>query len=310
MKIVVKTFTAIVATISFTSCFTGIESTPKITADDLRRERIVTSTPEQEFGALLAPDSLVSWSNGRPFLVTDDKIKLVFRSTGSDRLPSPGDTINFAGLREVASVMGTPATAVDFVNRRFQGDTLTYRLESTPEEVKSRQTLTVPFTVDVTLVAKADSLLKGKTLYVMTSYWYDKDLRQRTGRKFVKVDITGVRPGNGDYPLCVDFNDEEGKPQSLLMTTGTGRSSTRNFSTLFSLTDPRLRYPTVSDENWTAIVNGKVRPDMTRDEARLALGAPKEVIHGHNYSATYERWIYPNGAYLVFEDGLLHAFRL
>lgn len=94
------------------------------------------------------------------------------------------------------------------------------------------------------------------------------------------------------------------------MTTGTDRSSTRNFATLFSLTDPRLRYPAITDENWEAITYSRVRPYMTRDEARMAVGSPNEIDRGRNYSAAYERWIYPNGAYLIFEDGLLKSFRI
>ena len=49
---------------------------------------------------------------------------------------------------------------------------------------------------------------------------------------------------------------------------------------------------------------------MPRDECRLSLGAPKDVDYGRSYSSAYEQWTYSNGAYLIFEDGLLKRYRL
>lgn len=49
---------------------------------------------------------------------------------------------------------------------------------------------------------------------------------------------------------------------------------------------------------------------MTKDEARLSLGAPKDVSQGHNSALLYELWQYPDGSYLMFCDGLLQRFKL
>lgn len=48
---------------------------------------------------------------------------------------------------------------------------------------------------------------------------------------------------------------------------------------------------------------------MTKTEARLALGNPKDVSQGHNSALLYELWQYPDGSYLMFEDGLLLRFK-
>lgn len=35
---------------------------------------------------------------------------------------------------------------------------------------------------------------------------------------------------------------------------------------------------------------------------------PESIDRGYNQSAAYERWNYPDGRYLLFEDGLLMRF--
>ncbi|QCD41540.1 hypothetical protein E7747_04035 [Duncaniella dubosii] len=60
---------------------------------------------------------------------------------------------------------------------------------------------------------------------------------------------------------------------------------------------------------WDKIINGRVALDMTREECRLALGAPREVDRGADNSYIREVWLYENGIYLVFEDGILKLYR-
>jgi hypothetical protein len=60
---------------------------------------------------------------------------------------------------------------------------------------------------------------------------------------------------------------------------------------------------------WDNIIHGRVALDMTRSECRLSLGAPKTVDTRPGYSGVRELWVYENGAYLVFEDGLLRDYR-
>ena len=94
------------------------------------------------------------------------------------------------------------------------------------------------------------------------------------------------------------------------MTVGADRAATRNFSTVFNFDDPRKRYPQISDETWELIINSKVREGMTRDECRLALGAPNSYRTIPVINAVVEQWNYDDGIYLIFEDGLLSRFRI
>ncbi|MDE7152814.1 MAG: hypothetical protein K2O00_00040 [Muribaculaceae bacterium] len=293
-----------------TGCFTGIESTPRITASDVKRENAQIVSPEKSYGSSLVADSLSQWRRGREFRVVDSRIKLLFTSTSDGSLPPVGSVIRYLDLMPVPSLLGDTVTLVRFTSANNPADTLNYKMDATPQELRSRPSLTIPFVIDLELVSKIDSMLKGKTLYPLTPTRYVNGGERVLRSKFMPVTVVSVTPGNTDFPLSVNFT-QSGDPvtYSLLMSAGTGKLSTRNFDSLFSLTDPRANYPLITDENWEAITHGMVRPDMTRDECRLSLGSPAEVLHGHSYSSTYERWIYPSGTMLEFEDGLLKNFR-
>lgn len=302
--------TVTIAVFSLTACFTGIESTPKITADELKKDKKQPTAAEDEMSAIIIPDKPATWQAGRQYLVADERIKLIFSTIDEHRLPSVGDTIIYDGFSGVPSLTGTTNVALKFHKKNDPTDILTYVAEISPDDFSQRQRVNIPFLVDLSLVDKANDLLAGKTLYIMSPYRYDADNRPSYGRKYIKVNVNNAVAGNADYPIRVYLTDIDGKSFSVLMTTGTDRSSTRNFSTLFSMTDPRLRYQSITDENWEAITNSRVKPYMTRDEARLAVGAPTEIDRGHSYSSAYERWVYPNGTYIIFEDGIIKSFRL
>lgn len=299
------------APLLLTSCFTGIESTPKITESDVRRENAQTVSKERTFGQTLVPDSLPSWCEGREFKVVDDRIKLLFSSTSDNALPPVGSIIRFHEAVPVLSMTGDSVTVMKFLSGGQAADTLEYKIDTGIDELKSRATVTLPFVIDMEFVGKVNGMLRGKVLYLLTPNRYTLDGTRMQGRKFIPVTVTEVVAGNTDFPLRVLFTEDSAADTcAMLMSAGAGKLSSRNFDSLFSLTDPRQRYPLITDENWEAITRGKVRIDMTRDECRLSVGTPSEVIRGHNYSSAYERWIYTNGALLEFEDGLLKRYRL
>lgn len=302
--------TVTIAVFSLTACFTGIESTPKITADELKKAKKQATSTEDQISAVIIPDSPSTWQTGREYLVADERIKLIFNAVDEQRLPSVGDTVIYVGYNGVPSLTGTTNIALNFHKKNDPTDILTYVAEISPDDFMQRQRIDIPFMVDLSLVNKAKQLLTGKTLYIMSPYRYDSQNRAINGRKYIKVTVNNAVAGNADYPIRVNLTDIDNKTFSVLMTTGTDRSSTRNFSTLFSMTDPRLRHQSITDENWEAITYSRLKPYMTRDEARLAIGSPAEIDRGHSYSSAYERWVYPNGTYIIFEDGIIKSYRL
>ncbi|MDL2305603.1 hypothetical protein LJC72_09750 [Bacteroides sp. OttesenSCG-928-D19] len=64
----------------------------------------------------------------------------------------------------------------------------------------------------------------------------------------------------------------------------------------------RKKFPYISQQHWSLIINGDVVLGMTKDECRLSLGDPVQFTS--NLNSRYETWFY-NGKVLEFEDGKL-----
>ena len=62
----------------FQSCFTGIESTPKITLKDNNTLEKITLTDEQKFLDNISNQPFSQWEIGKIFIVCDNKISLIF----------------------------------------------------------------------------------------------------------------------------------------------------------------------------------------------------------------------------------------
>ncbi len=294
--------TVLLLATTLSGCFTGIESTPKITARDVKRQH-ATVTPEMTYARDVTGDPVASWTAGKQFIVTEGKISFALTPVDiADRL-NPGDTITYIGTRRVPSMTDVDDSLLMFLTAR--GDTLNYRLQETPGQLAERPTLEIPFTIEASLVDKASSLLAGNDYYITTPVWFNDSGDNITGRKLIKVHIDRVIPGDSRYPLIIEFTDVDGNRSRVYMSVGTGRRSTRNFDTLFSLTDPRLRYKDIKDDVWECITRSTVKPEMTREECRLSLGNPRDVVRGHYL----ERWTYDNGVSLIFDDGYLRDIR-
>lgn len=308
---------AILCSVTLTGCFTGIESTPRITYKDVKKEDIHT-TPEQLIGSEITAEPFSRWIPGRRFLVTDDRGALSYTLPGgSDFTLRKGDTLVYAGAHDVRSIIGDNTAELLFTVISAHGaetaDTLRYRPGGDLAKLTSGGDILTPYIVDLDMVAKVDSMLRNRTFYTRTGRWLDRNGHIIAGgRKFLKVRITGVSACDENYPFLVSFiSEEEGaEAGSLLMsvTPPEGVPSLRGFSDLFLVADPRSGYPMITDENWELIRRGRVVAGMTTREASLALGAPKDVDRRTDQSMLYERWRYPDGVYLIFEDGVLTRF--
>ncbi len=291
--------------LSVSGCFTGIESTPKITSDDVKRQQIVESA-EERFLTSIAPEPWEKWQNGKLFYVTDNKINVALEPGAAD-YPKSGEYIEYNCFSTVPSVTGSMDTELLFTTQ--QGKKVRYKVAASPEELAGRKKIEIPFTIETSIVDSTREALSGKTLFIRTSTWYDDDGRAHHGRKFVPVKITDVMPGNTVYPVMLRLVDDADRPFCLFMSVGDSSHSARDFASLFYFDDPRKRYPQITDETWTNIINGRVARYMTREECRLALGAPASIDRRPGISSMHELWSYENGRYLVFEDGLLQSYR-
>ncbi len=303
MKIrIVKCLAVTVMSLMLTGCFTGVESTPKITMRDVKRQK-VEITPEQKFGQEFASQSFSDWQIGKLFYVTNDRISYVLSPVDVAERLSPGDTLRYIGSREVPSLTDRPDTDLMFMTSST--DTVTYRMNATEADLKERASIEIPFTIEMSIVDRARKAMKDHEYYIMTPVWYDRAGDSRVGRKFIKVKVIDVEAGNDNYPLCIRFSDGIADDHRVFMSIGSGRRATRNFDTLFAFNDPRKNYPSITDEVWELITRSDVTTEMTRDECRLSLGAPREITRAHYM----ERWGYDNGVYLIFDEGFLTRYR-
>lgn len=287
------------------SCFTGVESTPRITARELKRQKVVV-TPEMEFLTDIAAPQPAQWQPGRQLLVTDSRLGHVLHP--ATVAVAPGDVLQFEGFRPVA----TPRSAADLeAVFTVNGQQVAYRSATDYDALPSLKRLDIPYTIDLQQVQQVRDLIKDKSYYTMSSLWYEPEtFEPRRGTKYTPVQVVDVRPGTASLPFAVVFRPEGSSDLScMLMTAGDGVLAVRNFHTLLSFTDIRQNYPLTTDANWQLITQGRLAEGMTMQECRLAVGSPEQIIQGTQTEGTLQRWSYPDGVYLIFDDGILTKFR-
>jgi len=293
----------VVLAVALNSCFTGVESTPKITYKDVKNNNAAAVSPEQELAGRFVSEPFSQWKTGKRFYVTSDRISLALSAHAGSHVPVAGDTVRLTGFSENVGLTGTPLAELVF------DSVYVYRTNASLTELRNRGHVEIPFTIDLDLVDSVAAELRGRRLFVRTPIWFTPSGDSYSGRKFVEVEVRDVLPANEVYPVKVLFTDDRGETHALFMSAGSvGRWTPRDFASLFSLTDLRTDYPGISDEMWQNIVHTRPAIGMTKPEATLAIGTPQSIDRGHNQASAYERWNYTDGRYLVFEDGLLIKF--
>ncbi len=291
------------------ACYTGTETTPRI--DDADVGRIVKSEEERIMEEYFVHEGCHAWQIGKAFAYVDDQLSPVLRPEEDATLSATGlrgKIFTYEGYREVNLYGNKPLVTLIF---RCENDTYSYQTGKSMQEIADMEyTPLIPSFVDMDNVATARALFTGKQVYILTNQWYDANGYRTTGRKLVPVTITDVLPGNNVLPLAVLFTDERDNQGRVYMST---QSSTYTqiltFDRLFSFTNPRNRHKEITDEMWEAITAARIVQGMTKEECKLAIGLPTEVKKIPTYSGLKEQWIYNTGAYLLFSDGILDAFR-
>ncbi|MDE7397264.1 MAG: hypothetical protein K2M98_06025 [Muribaculum sp.] len=298
----------IIPVVLLSGCFTGIESTPKISSKDLHREQIRIS-PEEIILNGIAPQPFSQWQPGKEFFVTDTKLEMALDPTSS-AVPAAGEIIRYNTWRPVSSVAGTDDTEILFTTP--SGEDLVYRVNATYSDLEKRQRLEIPFTIELSVVDSVKKRLENQRLYIRNSTWYDSTGTHTVrGMKYIPVVIKDVLPGNLVYPVRIIFESTapDAPSQASLYMAIDNTKGSRSFASLFSIADPRNSYPTITEENWDNIIHSRVAKFMTREECRLALGSPKSVQRYNAITSLKETWTYDNGIYLLFDDGILTSFR-
>lgn len=301
----IQAVAALSLAMAFTGCFTGIESTPKITVDEKDRVAIANSS-ERDTLSDIKGEPIEQWKPGKRLYVTDDKALMLFGEE-SQSGSLQGTYIIYDGMDRALTITGQEVAEFRF--HTADGRRMRYRSGHSPEEISRMGSVNIPLTIEESMVGAVRSRLKGSTYYIMTSLWYDLNEQSLYGKKFIPVRIIDVKEGNTVYPVRLLLEDAGGYRFQMFMSVGDSRKAPRGFSSLFSATDPRLRYPDITDQVWDNIVNGRVAIDMTRDQCCLAIGSPAEVKRRSDHNYLIEIWTYENGHYLMFKDGILSGYR-
>lgn len=287
------------------ACSTGVESVPKITERDVEKQ---TQRIDSKRNAMLSPYSVQtqSWQKGKSFFVTDNQAKLLFRRNerlNPDTLLLKDKIIYFSHFEQSKSIDNKQTTYIVFTDEN--NNLLVYNTGKGTEALNSN--IEIPFLIDLDMVKHYKNQIVNKEFYIITPLWFStKDDNPINGRKYIKVSIDSVLPGNKVYPLRVVFTDMI-KQQQAMVWINVGKSNIpgRDFESMFTIDNPRLRYSNISNETWELIVEGKVKNGMTKDECRLSLGAPNEITRLPNQDGLHELWHYDNGMLLRFDDGIL-----
>lgn len=289
-------------------CHTGIESTKTITLSKNERKQFEATPEEKLMDGLQAP-KLAEWKQGKRFLVSDNRASLVFdaNSVGTAETELVGKILEYAGVDTKTTPGGADEAVVVF---KDGANTYRYSTGKSPDAASATiSSMDVPMLIDLEFVSKAKEMLVGRKVWTRSQLWYDMDENKIDGRKFVPVHIVDVKPGTMVFPLKINIIDENDEPALMYMNAGTAGIESRTFQNIFSLSDPKERYPGIQQDVWELIQQGKVRLGMTKEECKLSLGNPSDVNSGHDWNSTIDFWQYSNGSFLRFQDGLLVSFR-
>ncbi len=285
------------------SCFTGVEGTKRVelTQRDIQQIRTIA---EDRIMDSLPSRRPTQWERGRAFVVLDDRVVMIFDSRTLPPQPMSlhlgGKTLHYDRITTGTAADGRQQTQIIF---RDSDREYIYIASDTTDNFH------LPMMVDRCVVQTVDRRLRGKEIWLRTPLRNTPEGVSVIGRKYIPVIVDSVVSGRGAFPLHIYFTDSVAGSVYVPISFGKSRLENRSFSSQFSLSDPRRNHPGIDDDVWALIQSGKVREGMTKNECRLALGAPSDISSGHNNAMLYDLWQYPEGTWLIFEDGLLTRFK-
>ena len=252
------------------------------------------------------------WEIGKEFVCVVDELPVLLepqKGVKEDYANFKGTLLKYKGMEESQTWNGVESYIIYDDN----GVGYKYRVTKSISDIMSVDfTPLLPELVSTDYIAKADSLLKNRTLYIKTPNWYTLKGEDKRGCKLVPVTVQQVVAGNKIFPLALIFKTENGEEAMVYTTMYISQymSQYSTFDKLFTFTNPREKYPQIEDEVWKLITRSQVEEGMTKNECQISMGLPDEVAQIPEYSGLRERWMYKTGTYLEFKDGVLVKFRL
>lgn len=256
------------------------------------------------------------WHQGMQFLYLDEKVnaslKPLFPYADYDTLNYRGAIWTFDGIISEEDWMGVQIMHLQF----FSPQGRPYRFATGRRMSQANDTTYHPALSGLLALAPiqmCDSLLRGKDLYLMINddrvYVAHDSLRME---KFVPVHIDSVSVGTELSPLRVWFTHPTIGPAYILTSLPGSRENATSISIAkcFSLSDPYLKYPNITVEVWSLIMNNKVQKDMTLEEVRLSMGRPQRQERFNTRNGLLDVWHYADRLVVEFLDGRMRRVAL
>ncbi len=284
------------------------------------------STALSEFAKQFNCLPMADWKAGMKFMTEPLKIKALGSASRIEL--APYKSLNFVNdqirqgdfewktftyqLREMRTVKCATGTCKNtYLIFECEGKKYEYEFFGDTNALRKAPNTYIKKVVFLDEVDRVKPLLMGKTLYVLCSQWMKEDEKGKIvssdgNQKYVAVTVTSVGLGTQDGPTKVIFKQNGTTKEGFLniRLSGINKSSGLfgiEFDKAFSFEDPKAKYPKIKSEIWTVIQNESMRVGMTKAEAELSWGKPKELhINGNK-----EQWIYETSGTLFFEKGIL-----
>lgn len=255
------------------------------------------------------------WYSGKPFVHLNKEVNMLL----TPEIPSLSDTTDYEGtlwtfdsMIGEENWMGQNTLFLRFLSPAGRA----YRVETEYSEIAQLDSTYSPVIAGIysyDLIQTADTLLRGRTLYIMIHddriQWADSVAALVLSKKYVPVMIDSVGYGTESAPLRVFYSLEGVSASVCTVLPASKRAATSTpLHKVFSLINPRNGYPDITDECWDAICAGHLLQGMSATEVRLSLGRPEHFERHMTYGGVLERWFYRNGLILEMWDGHLQRF--
>lgn len=279
-----------------------------MTKEDLK---LMAKSDEQVFASEIKGTLLSSWEKGKPFMAMSERTPYIFQPSGiidqKEDEPFSGKRLMYIGTESHINPGLSEECIIIFSDGENNYSYPTGK--STKEAMKNIDSSRLPLISDLKLIDEWREKINGKTLWTKSNLWLDEKGERISGLKFAEVKVVDVIPSVGDFPIKVKIITSNKDEAYLNMNYTSDSHDSRNFAAVFFLSDPKIKYPNISHENWSLIQQGKVEIGMTKEECKLSLGNPDELNSGHSTFQTMDIWQYSNGTYLMFTDGRLTRYR-
>ena len=167
--------------------------------------------------------------------------------------------------------------------------------------------------IEADFVNQLNKQLVGHTLYTKSANWFkynadesDTERVQEGTCKYCSVTITRVVNDYGEKYLVFFKQNNQGEEYAFENVVFDKDTKSRlNFTRYFTFTNPKEKYPNISQERWEQIMAQKVRKGFTPDEVKIAYGKPDEVYTEDDN----ETWVFYNlnkkDYAITFKDGVV-----